>query len=216
MLLAVNLPRMKTAMTRVSVYRPSNPFRTANIRPGANAFVFSRDADWLQLLNGLKEQRFCEIVGAHGTGKSTLLHQIITECQTWNWLVLRHVVDASKPVFSWMAINSTHDDKQEVLRTVDGFEQLSRKQRRLVLQHCQRNKERLLITSHHREGLALLHETRVDLAIARRVLETILYRERLSFHVQDELLQRLLQRHRGNLREVLFALFDLFSHDALY
>ncbi len=201
-------------MSESLLYRPSNPFRSANIRPGANAFVFSNEAVWPQLLEQLKAEQFCEIVGGHGTGKSTLLHQIIRVCESWDWIVHKHVVDGrrtSAQLSLPLSPTQPADNNREVLRTIDGFEQLSRRQRRDIRQHCERYGERLLITAHASEGGTLLHKTHVDLSIAQRVLESIAQREGRSLCVDDLSLTKLLRKHEGNLREVFFALFDVYS-----
>ncbi len=199
-------------------YRPSNPFRSANIRPGANKFLFTDPEAWHNMLIALQEHRCCEIVGGHGTGKSTLFHQLTATCESWGWAVRRHVVDPRRPAGERLSLDLIPGADQpglQRLRAVDGYEQLPRGQRRAIGRHCQEQGERLLITCHTGEGFHRLHQTHVDTSLADRVVAAILQREGVAWAVKRATLDQLLSQHDGNLREVLFAVFDLFAHSTV-
>jgi RecA/RadA recombinase len=71
----------------------------------------------------------------------------------------------------------------------------------------------LLVTAHHDLGLPTLCHLRVDLANTRAVVAHLL-REYPAYAPSDAALTALLVTHAGNLREVLFALYDRYEAGA--
>lgn len=201
-------------MPKPPAYRASNPFRSANIRPGANDFWFPDPASWQQIQDQIRQHRSCQIIGPHGTGKSTLFHQLADRCESWGWQVWRHVIDPRQPTLEGLtteAVQASAEFRVERLRGVDGYEQLTGSQRRALRKYCHTRGERLLITSHGPEGFHTLYKTFVDVPVARRVIVTILQRDGVDWQLDEARLESLLARHGGNLREVLFELFDIFA-----
>ena len=60
----------------------------------------------------------------------------------------------------------------------------------------------------------MLHRTHVDVSVARQVIAAILGREGLNWTVDSTRLEQSLRQHDGNLREVMFELFDVFASPA--
>jgi hypothetical protein len=100
--------------------------------------------------------------------------------------------------------------QSDVLLVIDGYEQLSRLVRCLVVMRTWMSSARLLVTSHRPTCLPTLIETRVDVAVAQSLLEHLLpadMTDRQHF-LDSALLQQMLIKHRGNLREVFMHLYD--------
>ena len=59
-----------------------NPFSAGRIRPGAMPFLHAAGGDAGMLLERLRQNQWCgQIVGGHGTGKSSLLAALIPAIQ---------------------------------------------------------------------------------------------------------------------------------------
>lgn len=203
----------------VDVYRSRNPFRSANIRPGANAFVFSGESSVDQVFQKLMRQRHCQIVGPHGSGKSTLMVAVIDFVKRQRWNVHQLTLDARGTAIRGniqRLLTAAHRATPTVdLVTVDGFEELSRWQRSALLRKCKLLDKHLLVTSHRDMGLADVFRTNVDLNVASRVVAAICDREHVPAKPNSAQLAELLGRYDGNLRETLFALYDEYQSETV-
>ena len=96
------------------------------------------------------------------------------------------------------------------LLVIDGYEQLSRITRCLAVLLTRSRDVGLLVTSHRRTCLPTLIETRVDTAIARSLLESLLPNETIDRQrfLNAARLQQMLDQYQGNLREVFMQLYD--------
>ena len=149
-----------------------NPLSTRHVAPGA--------VPWFGDLEGLYERwtqlgRQAQIIGPHGTGKSTLLAHLVAR--------------AARDRIAVVALDDA--DVRSPLRA-----------RWARFRH-----RYLLITTHSDLGLPTLSRTRISLECARAVILHLL-RAHPGFVPDDRDLERLLAAHDGNLREVLFALYD--------
>ncbi len=99
--------------------------------------------------------------------------------------------------------------RQTVL-VLDGYEQLSYFDRMLTVLNSYRRGCGLLVTAHHPTCLPTLFETKVTPALADKIMGEILDKKHLrptSFLNRREL-NRLLELHQGNFREVLMTCYD--------
>jgi len=98
---------------------------------------------------------------------------------------------------------------------LDGFEQLSPLTRWLVDFWTYWRGAGLLVTSHQMADLPLLFRTEISAELAQQVVEAAWNSTRGCDPLPDQLkcmqLDRLLQEHRGNLRECLMSLYDLIE-----
>lgn len=177
----------------------SNPFSTKFTRPGAIAYQcapgksLSYYADCF-LSNDCRGQ----VVGPHGTGKSTFVISLQKELISRGLdviLITLHSSDKSE-------LNRMDALQSGSILFLDGFEQLPFWRRFRIIQSTLWRKIGLLTTSHVSFGLPTLLETGVDLETAQNLVRT------LTGSDPPENLQSLLTKHNGNLREVFFDLYD--------
>ena len=93
---------------------------------------------------------------------------------------------------------------------VDGYEQLSWLQRTWLKWQCRRRGAGLLVTAHDDLGLPPLWQTETNAELAQRVVACLLGEREAGWLSADQV-ERLFATYRGNLREVLFALYDLYE-----
>jgi hypothetical protein len=110
------------------------------------------------------------------------------------------------------------DPKVPDILVVDGAEQLSGWQRRRLIRNCQQRGIGLLVTSHRSLGLPALVNTRVTRDLARQIVRELLLTWPPTQSWSETQLQSwldrtdpLVNRYEGNLRELLFTLYDQFQ-----
>ncbi|REK49102.1 MAG: hypothetical protein DWQ46_00935 [Planctomycetota bacterium] len=208
--------------------RPTNPFSSRAVRPGAMPFLCEAGADEPRQQIALDElvDRLArsgnrgQIVGPHGSGKSTLLAALVPRLaergQEVRAIALhdgqrRLPADFLKPVGEFATVGGLEPDggATHVLLVVDGYEQLAWRARWRLGRCCRRRGWGLLITAHRDMGLPAIWQTEVSLPLARRLVDRLLAHR--SFGVDDAELAHLLTLHRGNMRSVLFDLYDRYE-----
>lgn len=196
-----------------------NPFATRFTRPGAVAYLFESDTRAATLVERLRNQQWWgEIIGPHGSGKSTLLAELQPALQAAGRNVSafvcregqRRLPIPADELQSWTAASQV---------IVDGYEQLGWFARWQLQRVCRRRGTGLLITAHRPMGLPTLLVTRPTLESTRIVVRGILAAFERQFptadrvKIPDNLLDRLYRQHRGNVREVLFGLYDWYESE---
>ncbi|MBR0237726.1 MAG: hypothetical protein IJQ39_06540 [Thermoguttaceae bacterium] len=180
----------------------SNPFSTKFIRPGAIAYQcapgksISYYADCF-LSNGQRGQ----VIGPHGTGKSTFVIAIQKELAARGLavhLVTLHSFDKSE-------LKNLQTLRRDSILILDGFEQLPFWRRWWIVLSTRWRHVGLLTTSHVSFGLPTLLETSADLETAQKLVRTLTGSE------PPENLEALLTKHNGSLREVFFELYDVYE-----
>lgn len=193
------------------ISQPSNPFATRWTRPGQLSFVFDDQLTTDALIQRLQQQGYRgQIVGPHGSGKSTLFLELshslsARQVEVEAIRVARRPWQASAAAIRATAVGN--GGRRVVL--VDGFEQLPMVMRwwlRSLTRFCQVG---LVVTAHRDMGLPPLYCTRVTARTAGLVIDWLTRHVNTRYQPTD--VARRLARHGGNLREVLFELYDEFS-----
>jgi len=187
-----------------------NPFSTRPTRPGALSYLFSPGETPETILSRLESQGWWgEIVGPHGSGKSTLLATLVGALQDSGRRPITfamHDRQRSLPV----DLEARADLDAARLIVVDGYEQLGRWNRLRLKRLCRRRGWGLLVTVHASVGLPRLCETAVSVELAQRVVEQLLTASGRPPLASDQI-ARSYEHAGGNLREMLFDLYDLFE-----
>ena len=180
-----------------------NPFRVGQI----HALAYEDPAlDWDHMLFRLKAQDFRGvIVGAHGRGKSTLLHELGTHLEGEGFAI-RNVFLNDRSKWSirdrirW--IQEGELDGQFVL--LDGCEQLGPVAWR-QFRWAARRASGLVVTTHRPGRLETLFECQTSPGLLDALLARLVPQALPAVH---EAAHRLYDEHRGYIRAVWFGLYD--------
>ena len=212
-----------------SSFPSSNPFSAAAVSGGRLPYLFAEPTAEMKLLRTLDRHHWIgQVVGPHGSGKTTLTHHLWTHAK------------ARFPSMVQVTIRGRGKVQRRVtgegspcLFVVDGIERLSRVDRWLFLggfcfpgdRHRRRAGQRdgLLVTGHRPlPWLPKVFETTFDeVALNRLVSELLSPRIRTDFPDDDgdvflgpqwkDFSSALLQRHGSNGREILMEMYDLYE-----
>ncbi len=188
---------MKPALTH-------NPFSAARFAPGVVPWFGEAPDDLARMVERATRSGAChQLVGAHGTGKSTLLAHLDLEARRRGASVVRFRGSRGLPVARLAALARRPGarlvlcDELEELGTTIAFAALSLFARSV--------RAGLVVSAHRDLGVPTLARRRVDAATARWVIDHL---TGSRFPERDASLEARLARHAGNLREVLFELYD--------
>lgn len=179
----------------------ANPFCAARFAPGVLPW-FGEELGELVRRVLLPRSRL-QIVGPRGSGKSSLLIQIERRARRAGRSVVRvrgsHAIDWGARGRLWL---------------VDEYEALGWWRRVRLRVICARQRASLVVTAHRDVGMTTLCVRAVSPEIARRVVEHLAAgQDDLAMPGPIELAAAL-GRHAGNLREVLFELYDQVERNA--
>jgi hypothetical protein len=189
-----------------------NPFCTRCIRPGAVAYCFPAGVSIEDLVDRLCINHWHgQIVGPHGSGKSTLLARILTAVeQAGRQPVFFELHDGQRRMPSdWRRKTELSAVTAPVIVVVDGYEQLSVWSRFLLKRYCSRRHFGLLVTSHVPVDLPDIFRTSTSLEMAQQVVRQLIQKKQMK--ISMEIIAELFARHGGNIRELLFDLYDLYE-----
>jgi hypothetical protein len=190
----------------------SNPFSTRFVRPGSIPFIFPPGVDAKLLAERLKQLGWrAAIVGPHGSGKSTLLETLIPAIEEAGRSVRKVVLHEGQrglPAdFVW-----PDSSQPPGVVVIDGYEQLSWWSRRRLNAAIRSNGWGLLVTVHSpsRSGLPELFEVQPTFDVFQQVVKHLLASQEFSISPED--VTAAFDGHPHDLREALFALYDLIEH----
>lgn len=186
-----------------------NPFSADHVRPGAIPYRFPPDQSPATLVERLREKGWRgQIVGPHGSGKSALVATLVSTLEKrGHATVLIELHDRQRRLpaeFRRMAGLGSG-----TILIVDGYEQLARWSRFVLRRFCRRRGLGLVVTAHTSVGFPDLFRTATSPELAQQIVEQLLP-EGSSLLTLDEVNRRFIL-HEGNLREVLFDLYDLYE-----
>jgi hypothetical protein len=185
----------------------ANPFSTRYVRPGALPYLFHDGETTRSIVARLRNQGWWgEIIGSHGSGKSTLVAALLAELRKAGRTPLLHTFHDGVVRFPGLTSRVLGLQPAAVL-IIDGYEQLSPWQKFRVRRSCRQAGCGLVVTAHAPTGLPELYRTSVTPELAERVFAE-LTDGRPGLASLSDLRNYLVARH-GNLRDALFDLYDL-------
>ena len=184
-----------------------NPFATCFTRPGVIGYRFTSERS----AAGVVEQFAAfgwqgEIVGPHGTGKSTLVCTLEPELARRGRTVTKLRLSTGErrlPDLDQSALGPSS------VVIIDGYEQLSWWSRVRLARLCRSYGCGLLVTSHESTGLPTLIHTAGDLMTVRLIVRDLMVSHPPLITADD--VERSFAMHAGNVRETLFDLYDLYD-----
>lgn len=189
----------------------SNPFATRFVRPDAATYLTLQTPPIADLVERFGEQgRRAQILGPHGVGKSTLLATIVGELRSRGedvHAVTLHLGDRRLPA----EFERSLPWSERPVVVVDGAEQLSWLRRRGLISKTTKHGAGLLLTTHTDLGLPTLCE------LVPRESDAVAIARHLDPQgiVSDDDVRAAFARRKGDLRETLFDLFDLYRAKTL-
>lgn len=183
----------------------NNPFAAARFAPGVLPWIGSEIASLLDRVC-VPDARL-QVLGPNGSGKSTLLVHLERGLfrRGWNACSFRGSRGFESP-----HLLAAHRHGPLVV-FADEIEELGTLRFAVLRAYCTLRHASLVVTAHRDIGFETLCERAVDAETVRQLCSRLLDgAESLPVDAIDELLER----HRGNVREVFFALYDEIARSA--
>ena len=198
----------KNPVTNISG-KVENPFSARFVRPGAIPYIFPPGCSAESLFETFERlQRMGAVVGPHGVGKSALITALADWMEQHEIPCLRLELHDGQRTLSqetWALL----EDRSEIVITVDGYEQLSTWTRYQLRRLSRKRRLGLIGTAHSDVELPLLYAPEPNEDLAWKIVQLLL--ERGEPLISREDVHESFARHQGNLREMLFDLYDLYE-----
>ena len=187
-----------------------NPFCSRRIRPGALPFLFAPGESCLGLVDRLRQNAWWgQIIGPHGTGKSALVASLRPAIEeAGRPTLLLELYDRQRRLPAYWRRTPVIRQSRPVLM-VDGYEQLARWHRFRLKRFCRRHGFGLVVTAHTSVGLPDLFHTASTVDLAQKIVDHL--QDGFPADVTSQDVAELFAHHAGDLRELLFSLYDRYA-----
>lgn len=185
-----------------------NPFSSRFITPGVREFVFADEDQHQPLVDEFRSRKKAQIVGTHGSGKTTLGIQLAQTLElTLKQFVIRETSEAATIAMQIVEAMQSSDESDMVL--VDGIERLPSSKFRKILETAKLSNAYFLITVHQVvDGLPVLYSTQSQYRVFCQIANSMVGPE---IEIPEDVLSSVYQTHQPNIREALFGLYDWFE-----
>lgn len=190
----------------------ANPFATRFTRPGRLPPLDSaaRPIDVEHVLAGLPRCGTTAIIGPHGSGKSTVLTHLVTALEHRGEPVAWHRLRSWRDVPRLLLIVATAAPAATLC--IDSWECAGAVAGGLARLLARVRGCRLVVTSHRAAGLAVLVDCRPTPAVLEALVAHLPDHEAwYGQTIRAADIRDAFARHRGDIREALFDLYDRFE-----
>ena len=149
-----------------------------------------------------------QIIGPHGSGKSTLISQLVDMFRAAGLDVQRFT---QRDRQRWLEIDNAKRRgwNEHTLVIVDGYEQLAWWERWRIRRSHRRQGHRLLVTAHADQGMPTLWQTSSSVALLQRIVDQLTIDLPVGRRPTACNVRAAFESHQGNIREALFHLYDV-------
>jgi ABC-type dipeptide/oligopeptide/nickel transport system ATPase component len=190
-----------------------NPFSTCNWRSGVIDYIFESDVDIGVIFERLTVAGgFGQIVGEHGTGKSTLLESIAKYAAAQKKLnVQKIILNSTRKKLPPDFLSSLQKIDANTIHILDGYEQLSLLAK-IKLRLCRRrNKNKLIFTTHKPAPFVpVIYKTTANPEIFKNLVKNMI-KNNNNFNINNYQINQIFKETKGNFRNGFFKLYDLFE-----
>ena len=185
------------------------PFCSRRIKPGAIPFYFPEGISNQTLLEILCLNAWCgQIIGPHGSGKSTLLASLLPEVEKCGRRIVHlELQDGVRNLPLSEEEFAQLDEKSQL--AIDGYEQLSFWERRKIRRKSEKQKFGVIVLGHEPLEYPDLYQTSRELSTAKLIVSRLL--ENTIVRIPDSVVEEHFRQNNGNLREMLFSLYDVYE-----
>lgn len=175
-----------------------------------------------------------QLVGSHGTGKSTLMALLANMLRNRGYQIfccllrdqqrsipsdlfndIRQFVQGENQEERSSFSTSSTSEREKKIIFLDGFEQLSYFNAIAFQRFCRSNDLGLLVSTHSTvRGFPVLFRTISNQALVQRVIKFLL--DETTWGMNEEQITALFVEYHGNVRDILFALYDEYEHQRLF
>jgi len=208
-----------------------NPFSTRNTIPGSIPYYFGGDffscrlddnPIFLDTVSSFKKYDYqSQIVGGHGTGKTTFLIEFVQYLERYDHTINHITLHDGQPALpdefwerqiSLVSQFKKGNLEKSPITVIDGYEQLSLTQKIWLRRSCRKGKSGLLITTHVPAWrLPVLLHTEPTYMTLQYIIGHLFHDQPDIEPPEENLCRSVFERHRGNLRETLFELYDHYE-----
>ena len=190
---------------------PKNPFSVSRVRPGAIPFIgLSKNARRQLLTDITTTENVVQIVGPHGSGKSTLVHSLLPELSAAFANIRVVTIRAATPrsVAASQNLPIGHRIDRSLL-IVDGVERLPWWHRQSLLRWTRRHTTRVLLTTHvPLAGVQTIYQTETTLSTLTRIVDQLTHGQPIAFGITKTDIHETWKKSGGNIREIMMSLYD--------
>ncbi len=191
-----------------------NPFETRWTKPGQMTFLPNGFTSISELATQIvNDTPRCEILGEHGVGKSSLLRALQSHLDQQS--ISNHLAYAcgefphDGPPLKFSAVKLLLRESDVLF--VDGFEQLSWWTRRRIIAYSEKHDHSLIIACHQTQRLpCLVHLTAAE-TLVLKLVHSLQQAQQADEVVAASDVREFYQRFGNNVRELLFACYDLYE-----
>ena len=186
--------------------RHDNPFASCWTQPKNQAYQFHTGESVDLLISRLENQGWWgQVFGPHGIGKSTLLTTLVDELSCRGYRIQLHPLRSAQCP-RWLELPASPTANRRTIVIVDGYEQLRPWSAWWLRTQCRRRSAGLLVTTHRPCSLPVLACLAPNLEVVQRLVAKLSQHTPTS--VTPSVVKASYTAHRGNVREILFDLYD--------